>query len=200
MKGMTMGAQQKGFITVVSGLPRSGTSMMMRMLEKGGVPILTDGFRKADDDNPLGYYELEAVKQLDKDASWLPDAYNKVVKIIFAFLYYLPRDYRYKVLFMKRNLEDVVASQKVMLKHRQEADRVGDQQLIHLFQGQLLRLDAWIRHQDNFSVHYVDYDEVISDPAETALAISRFLGYPLDTEAMARAVDPSLHRNRSAAV
>lgn len=174
--------------------------MMMRMLEKGGVPIVTDGFRTADDDNPLGYYEFEAVKRLDKDASWLPDAYNKVVKIIYAFLYYLPRDHRYKVLFMKRNLEDVVASQKVMLRHRHEADRMEDQRLIHLFQEHLLRIETWIRHQENFNVHYVDYNEVIEDPAGTALAISRFLDQPLDIKAMIQAVEPSLYRNRSAAV
>lgn len=193
-------AEQTGFITIVSGLPRSGTSMMMQMLEKGGIPALTDGFRKADDDNPLGYYEFEAVKRMDKDTSWLPQAYEKVVKIIYAFLYFLPRDYKYKVIFMKRNLDDVVASQKVMLRNRQERDRVGDEQLIHLFQEHLQRLDAWIRHQDNFNIQYLEYDDVLADPAGAALNISRFLGRPLDLSAMIQAVEPSLHRNRSTAV
>lgn len=192
--------EQTGFITIVSGLPRSGTSMMMQMLEKGGIPALTDEFRKADDDNPLGYYEFEAVKRLDKDTSWLPQAYNKVVKIIYAFLYFLPRDHKYKVIFMKRNLDDVVASQKVMLRNRQEKDRMGDEQLIHLFQEHLQRLDVWIRHQENFNIQYLEYDDVIADPAGTALNISRFLGRPLDLNAMIQAVEPSLHRNRSTAV
>src|SRR5436190_6401634 len=100
--------------------------MMMRMLAQGGIPVLTDGFRQADQDNPLGYYEFEAVKRLDKDTSWLPDAYQKAVKIIYIFLYNLPPSHRYKVLFMKRNLKEVVASQKVMLRRRQEGDRLSD--------------------------------------------------------------------------
>lgn len=190
-------AEDKNFITVVSGLPRSGTSMMMRMLEKGGMPILTDGLRRADDDNPLGYYEFEPVKRLDKDASWLPDACNKAVKIIYIFLYNLPTGYRYKVLFMKRHLDEVVASQKVMLRRRQEGDRMSDQDLMDKFHEELQRLDLWIRQQENFTISYLDYDEVVAEPEKTAFWITRFLGLNLDTAAMAQAVDPSLHRNRS---
>lgn len=170
---------------------------MMRMLEKGGVPILTDGLRGADGDNPLGYYEFEPVKRLDKDVSWLPDAYNKAVKIIYIFLYNLPPDHMYKVLFMKRHLQDVIASQKVMLRRRQERDRMSDQELMDRFEDELRRLDLWIRHQENFTIRYLEYDEVIADAAAAAIEIRRFLGLELDTEAMARAVDPSLHRNRS---
>jgi hypothetical protein len=192
-----MAAADREFITVVSGLPRSGTSMMMRMLERGGIPILTDGLRKADDDNPLGYYEFEPVKRLDKDASWLHDAYNKAVKIIYIFLYRLPREHRYKVLFMKRSLDEVVASQKVMLRRRQEGDRMTDQQLIDSFNDHLQRLDFWIRRQENFTIHYLDYHEVVTEPLRAAIEISRFLGLQLDIEAMSQSVDPSLHRNRS---
>ena len=189
----------RDFITIVSGLPRSGTSMMMRMLEQGGLPALTDGFRQADEDNPLGYYEFEAVKRLDKDASWLASALNKAVKIIYIFLYNLSPAYRYKVIFMNRNLDEVVASQKTMLRRRCEGDRLSDEQLITSFHDQLLRLDAWIRKQPNFSVLYINYDEAVGDP-ETSRNIAQFLGLALDTEEMARSVDPSLHRNRSAAV
>ena len=174
--------------------------MMMRMLEKGGMPILTDGLRRADDDNPLGYYEFEPVKRLDRDTSWLLDACNKAVKIIYIFLYNLPRDHRYKVLFMKRHLDEIVASQKVMLRRRQEGDRMSDRDLMDKFDDELQRLDLWIRQQDNFTISYLDYDEVVAEPAKTAVWISRFLGLKLDTEAMARAVDPSLHRNRSVEV
>jgi hypothetical protein len=191
-----MASLDKDFITVVSGLPRSGTSMMMRMLERGGIPIVTDAVRTADDDNPLGYYEFEPVKRLDKDASWLRGAYNKAVKIIYIFLYNLPRDHRYKVLFMRRALDEVVASQKVMLRRRREGDRMSDQQLMDSYEDQLQRLDLWIRHQDNFTVRYLDYAEVLAGPATTALEITRFLGLQLDTAAMAQSVDPSLHRNR----
>jgi Sulfotransferase domain len=174
--------------------------MMMRMLEKGGIPILTDGLRQADDDNPLGYYEFEPVKRLDKDASWLNDAHNKAVKIIYIFLYRLPREHRYKVLFMKRILDEVVASQKVMLRRRQEQDRLTDQQLIDAFNDQLQKLDFWIRRQENFKIHYLDYHDVVAEPARAAFEISRFLGRQLDVEAMTQSVDPSLHRNRSNAV
>jgi hypothetical protein len=194
-----MAAVDKDFITVVSGLPRSGTSMMMRMLERGGVPILTDAVRKADEDNPLGFYEYEPVKRLDKDVSWLPAAYNKAIKIIYIFLYNLPRDHRFKVLFMRRSLDEVVAYQKVMLRRRHESDRMSDQQLMDSFNDQLQRLDIWIRHQENFAIQYLDYNDVVTEPARAAVEISRFLGLPLDTEAMIRAVEPSLHRNRTAA-
>ena len=192
-------ANDRDFITVVSGLPRSGTSMMMRMLERGGIPALTDGFRQADEDNPLGYFEFEAVKRLNKDTSWLPDAYNKAIKIIYIFLYNLPRDHKYKILFMKRDLEEVVASQKIMLHRRQEGDRLTDQQLIDSYSDQLRRLDVWLRTQDNISVQYMNYQEVLADPGRAALEISQFLGLPLDTNAMAASVDPSLHRNRTTA-
>ncbi len=194
-----MTAFDKDFITVVSGLPRSGTSMMMRMLEQGGVPILTDSIRKADADNPLGYFEFEPVKRLDKDASWLPQAYNKAVKIIYIFLYHLPRDHRYKVLFMRRSLEEVVASQKAMLRRRKEADRMSDPQLMDSFSDQLHRLELWIRRQDNFTIRYFDHSDVVNDPASAALEIKNFLALPLDTQAMIQSVVPSLHRNRTAA-
>jgi hypothetical protein len=195
-----MTEQDKRFITVVSGLPRSGTSMMMRMLERGGMSVLTDGFRQADDDNPRGYYELEAVKRLDKDPSWLADAYNKAVKIIYIFLYNLPANHTYKVLFMKRDLTDVIASQKQMLRRRGEADRMSDQELMDSFYEELQRLDLWIRSQENFAIRYVDYDEVVANPAAAAFDICRFLGLTLDAGMMIQAVDPSLHRNRAAAL
>ncbi|HYI95002.1 MAG TPA: sulfotransferase [Bryobacteraceae bacterium] len=192
-----MPVTDKDFITVVSGLPRSGTSMMMRMLDQGGMPTITDGFRQADEDNPLGYYEFEPVKRLGKDDSWLPDAYNKVVKIIYIFLYKLPPEHRYKVIFMMRNLDEVVASQKTMLRRRQEGDRLSDDQLVSSFDEQLQQLDLWIRKQPNFTVLYVNYEVVIRDPAEASRDIAQFLGLPLDTEAMTRSVEPALHRNRS---
>jgi hypothetical protein len=190
-------AIDKDFITVVSGLPRSGTSMMMRMLEQGGLPLLTDAVRTADDDNPLGYYEFERVKRLATDTSWLPDAYNKAVKIIYIFLYNLPPAHRYKVLFMRRGLDEVVASQKVMLRRRQEGDRMTDQQLLDSYSDQLQRLDLWIRRQDNFTIKYIEYAEVLSDPQKAVREINSFLGLELDSAAMVQSVDPSLHRNRS---
>ena len=103
-------------IIVVSGLPRSGTSMMMKMLAEGGLPILTDALREADDDNPNGYYEFELVKKLpDGQNKWLADANHKVVKIISALLEHLPTNYRYKIIFMEREPSEILASQQKML-------------------------------------------------------------------------------------
>lgn len=192
-----MAEDNNEFITIVSGLPRSGTSMMMRMLDKAGIPILSDGIRKADDDNPLGYYEFEPVKRLGKEFSWLPEAHGKAVKIIYIFLDKLPSDHQYRVIFMRRNLEEVIASQKTMLKRREEAGRLSDQQLIDAYTEQLTRLELWMKRQPNFQVHYLEYHDVVGHPAAAAAEIAAFLGLPLDTRAMAAAVDPSLHRNRS---
>src|SRR5882724_6754601 len=121
-----MAGTDRDFITVVSGLPRSGTSMMMRMLEGGGLPVMADGIRTADDDNPRGYYEFEPVKRLNRETSWLPAAYSKAIKIIYIHLYNLPSEHRYKVLFLERSLDEVIASQRAMLERRQETSQLND--------------------------------------------------------------------------
>ena len=192
-----MAAGDKEFITVVSGLPRSGTSMMMRMLENGGMTLMTDGVRTANDDNPLGYYEFEPVKRLDRDASWLVDAYNKAIKVIYIFLYNLPPHHRYKILFLRRSLDEVIASQRLMLERRQETSELSDKQLMESYQYQLRKLFSWLKCQDNFHVLYLDYEEILSDNETAVLEITRFLALPLNTGAMMRSIEPSLHRNRS---
>ncbi len=185
------------FITIVSGLPRSGTSMMMKMLEAGGIEILTDNLRTADEDNPKGYYEFEAVKQLEEDQEWLPDAQGKVVKIISQLLQPLPQDYKYKVIFMRRKMEEILASQKQMLIRRGEpTDAVGDETIAGLFQKHLSRVEAWLAEQSNFEVLYVHYSEALGKPAEIAEQINEFLGGFLEVEQMKSVVDTSLHRQR----
>lgn len=185
------------FITIVSGLPRSGTSMMMKMLEAGGMEILTDKIREADDDNPQGYYEFERVKKLKEDQAWLEDARGKAVKVISALLKDLPPGYDYKVIFMRRKLEEVLASQKQMLVRRGEpTDRVSDERLRQLFQKHLQRVAVWLDEQPNFAVIYVDYNEVLDDPAVHVNRINQFLGNTLDVEKMAGVVDKSLYRRR----
>ena len=185
------------FITIVSGLPRSGTSMMMKMLEAGGMEILTDKIREADDDNPQGYYEFERVKKLKEDQAWLEDARGKAVKVISALLKDLPPGYNYKVIFMRRKLEEVLASQKQMLVRRGEpTDRVSDERLRQLFQKHLQRVAVWLDEQPNFAVIYVDYNEVLDDPAVHVNRINQFLGNTLDVEKMAGVVDKSLYRRR----
>src|SRR5579872_1312474 len=111
-------AVERDFVTIVSGLPRSGTSMMLRMLAAGGLPILTDGVRTPDEDNPHGYLEWEGVKSLARDASWVASARGKGVKVIYYWLRDLPRDCRYRVIFMRRDLDEVLASQAAMLERR----------------------------------------------------------------------------------
>lgn len=184
-------------ITIVSGLPRSGTSMMMKMLEAGGMPVLTDHLRAADADNPQGYYEFERVKQIAHDQSWLPEARGKAVKIISELLKHLPPDYDYKVIFMQRQIEETLASQRQMLIRRGEtANRADDKRLAELFRRHLVWLDSRLKKQANTDLVYVDYGAVIANPAEQARKINQFLHHRLDVEAMAGMVDPALYRQR----
>lgn len=188
------------FITVVSGLPRSGTSMMMKMLEAGGLEIWTDNIREADEDNPKGYYELERVKQLDKssDKSWLKDSEGKVVKVISQLLAELPADMQYRIVFLRRKMPEVLASQKKMLERRGEpTDRISDVEMANLFAKHLLQVDSWLKKQPNMAVHYVWYHEVVAAPGKHANQINEFLGGHLDVEKMTSAVDSSLHRNKA---
>ena len=117
--------RNKKEIIVVSGLPRSGTSMMMQMLEAGGLPIVTDHIRKADEDNPRGYYELEKVKKIKEDPSWLADCHGKAFKMVSALLYFLPKSRKFKVIFMKRNIEEMLASQRLMLMRLGKDDNIS---------------------------------------------------------------------------
>lgn len=186
-------------VVVVSGLPRSGTSMMMKMLQAGGMTVVTDELREADADNPKGYYELERVKQLDKgDTAWVADAQGKVVKVISALLEHLPRDYTYKVIFLHRQMDEILASQKRMLERRGEpTDRISDEELAGLFAKHLQKVEAWLQAQPNFSVLYVDYNQILADPRPDVRRVSHFLGLDLDEDGMAGAVDPALYRNRA---
>jgi hypothetical protein len=184
-------------VTIVSGLPRSGTSMMMKMLEAGGMSVLTDNIRTADEDNPKGYYEFERVKQIEHDQSWLADAQGKVVKMISALLKHLPRDYTYKVIFMRRKMEEILASQRKMLIRRGEpADADGDEKMAQLFRQHLERVATWTDAQPNVEVIHVHYNKILESPVEQAQRINHFLNYSLDVESMVRVVDRSLYRQR----
>lgn len=184
-------------ITVVSGLPRSGTSMMMKMLEAGGIAPLTDELREADKDNPKGYYEFERVKQLEHDKAWLPDAEGKAVKIISQLLKHLPATYAYKVIFMRRSMEEILASQEKMLIRRgEEAKGIEDEKLAALFRQHLERVQAWLEKQPNFDVIYVSYNRVLEHPRQQARRVDAFLDRELDVLAMAQVVDPTLYRQR----
>jgi hypothetical protein len=186
-------------IVVVSGLPRSGTSMTMKMLHAGGLPVLTDGIRQADVSNPKGYYEFEPVKELDKggDVAWLDDARGKAVKIISFLLTWLPETYEYKVLFMRRDLHEAMASQNTMLAHRGEVtDGSRDEQLMKLYGDHLDKVARFLSARRCFSTLPVEYRDVIEDPRIAARRIRDFIGEPLDVERMSAVADAALYRNR----
>lgn len=171
--------------------------MMMQMLRAGGMQILTDQMREADDDNPQGYYEFEPVKQTEHNQAWLEDAQGKVVKMISALLRHLPATYRYRIIFMRRRMEEVLASQRQMLIRRGEpTNDVSDDKLSEIFSRHLQQVEAWLNEQPHMHVLYVDYHQALQDPRGEARRISQFLGQELDLAAMAAVVDRNLHRQR----
>ena len=184
-------------VVVVSGLPRSGTSMMMRMLDAGGLEVVTDQIRAADEDNPRGYYEFERVKRITEDQAWLPDARGKVVKIISFLLLKAPVGFSYKVIFMCRALPEVLKSQQQMLIRRGDSSPQDDVRMAQLYEKHLVQARAWMDGQPNVDVLYIDHASVVNDPADAARRVNAFLGGALDERAMAGAVDASLHRQRA---
>jgi hypothetical protein len=187
----------EAFITIVSGLPRSGTSMMMSMLRAGGMEVLTDDVREADEDNPKGYYEFELVKQVEEYKSWLPAARGKVVKMISALLNKLPSEYTYNVIFMERNIDEVLASQKKMLIRRGEpSDTVSDEEMRDLYSRHLRLIKRWLNQQSNFDVLYINYNDTLQNPQFNAEAINDFMDGALNVESMVKVIDKELYRQR----
>jgi hypothetical protein len=192
-------------IVVVSGLPRSGTSMMMQMLAAGGLPPVTDGVRTADDSNPEGYFELEAVKDLDKPPSaqvdglaWLANARGKAVKILTPLLQYLPETYNYRVILMQRPLDEVITSQNTMLARAGEAtDVVPVGSVTAQYETHLRKVKAVLASRACFETLAVQYGDVIADPRTQAARISQFAGGGLAVDRMAAAVHARLYRNRT---
>lgn len=185
-------------ITIVSGLPRSGTSLMMQMLAAGGMPMMTDGLREADANNPKGYLEFERVKQLRKENDWLPEAEGKTIKIVSHLLQSCPAALDYQVIFMLRDLDEVVASQESMIK------RLGTVvppakpgQVKDLFQKHLAHIRSWLATQGNIRVLFVQHRDLLADPTPVAEQVNSFLGGRLDVARMVACVDPSLHRERA---
>ncbi|MDG1063782.1 MAG: alkaline phosphatase family protein [Flavobacteriaceae bacterium] len=181
-------------IVVVSGLPRSGTSLMMQMMDKAGIVALTDELREADVSNPKGYYEYEPVKALYKDNSWLDKAQNKSVKIVAPLLKYLDNKHRYKIIFMKRDLDEVVQSQQKMLGKSEATFPI---KIYNQFQRLLASVAAWQKLAPGIEILYLDYKDVVAQPDKIAEQIQEFVGVPLDQEAMTQVVDPTLYRNKN---
>ena len=172
--------------------------MMMKMLEEGGISILTDAVRGADNDNPNGYYEFELVKKLpDGQNQWLADANHKAVKIISALLEYLPASYRYKIIFMEREPREILASQQKMLANRNEKSEISDAEMQEQFQKHLAAIKYWLARQPNMDVMYIDYNKMISKPENYCQAIAEFIAIPVDVSKMLAVPNERLYRNRA---
>ena len=186
-------------IVIVSGLPRSGTSMMMKMLEAGGLSVMTDSIRQADVDNPKGYYEYERVKNLEKetDKSYVREARGKVLKVISFLLKDLPDDNFYRVVFMRRHLDEVIASQNKMLDRRGE-DAIEDREtMAEAYRNHLAAVKILVRKRPNLEMLEFRYDDAVKSPKEAARMVNAFLGGALDEHAMAAVIDGELYRNRA---
>jgi len=184
-------------ITIVSGLPRSGTSLMMQMLVAGGMIALSDGERKPDTDNPKGYLEWERIKQLPKEPGLIAEAEGKVVKVISQLILSLPDNYEYKIVFMQRPMPEILKSQEEMLKRRGTYAPNGNTSTMEqAFQRHLIEVNKWLAAKENTEVLRVHYHRVLREPQALAEDVATFLGVPLDIRAMVGQVDGSLYRNR----
>ncbi len=186
------------FITVVSGLPRSGTSLMMQMLQSAGMAVVSDGERTPDADNPKGYLEFEAAKKLKQDASWVPGARGKVVKVISMLLYDLPPEFEYRVIFMRRHMDEILASQKEMLKRRGTLDEstAADAAMRKHFENHLVKIGEWLAARPHFKVLEVDYNAIMAGNDDGVRAVEDFLGGAVTAAGMKGAIDAALYRNR----
>lgn len=183
-------------IIIVSGLPRSGTSLMMQILQAGGVELVQDGVRSADHDNPNGYFEVERVKKLPfGDHHWLVETEGKAVKIIATLLTHLPLHHRYKLIFLWRDLEEVIASQRKMLLNRGEEVAIQDDEAVRLSRQHLQQVEAWLRQQQIPRLT-LGYRELIGTPQPALERLEQFLGRPLNSAEMMRVINPALYRNR----
>ncbi|MBI9076339.1 MAG: sulfotransferase domain-containing protein [Desulfatibacillum sp.] len=183
-------------IIIVSGLPRSGTSLVMQMLDKGGVEVVTDNVRKADKDNPRGYFELEKVLSLEEDNSWLHSMRGKAVKVVSPLLYDLLFTEKFKIIFVRRSMREILASQAVMLGELVQDEATSDPEMGRAFEKHLCTVLQWLDRQHNMEVLTINYNALIAAPSEGARIINEFLGGNLDESAMAVAVTPSLYRQR----
>jgi hypothetical protein len=186
------------FVTVVSGAPRSGTSLMMQMLGAGGMELLTDGARRADRDNPRGYFELEAARRLPAEVGWLERAEGRAVKLVHVLVPQLPVKHRYRILLMRRDWREVLASQRLMLERgRRTVEGPPDDRLAEIFEAQLAEVERWAAARPERELLGVDYNALVRDPLRAARRVARFLAGDLDPEDMAAAVLPCLYRQRS---
>ncbi len=185
-------------ITIVSGLPRSGTSLMMQILKEGGMNLLTDNIREADENNQRGYYEFEKVKKMAIDNSWLVNADGKVIKIIAQLLRFLPHTFDYKIIFMERDYSEVINSQNKMIKNLGTKNQKMDAELLKkIFLKQVVSIKEMLVHQENCSVEFINFKDLIFDSKNTIEKINRFMNQNLNEEKMLSAIIPQLYRERN---
>ena len=189
---------ERSYITIVSGLPRSGTSMMMRMLEAGGIPALTDELRTPDADNPNGYYEFEDVKSIENYTTWIDRASGHSVKMVYSLLEHLPTDLDYRIVFMRRDVDEILHSQKAMLERNDIKTDIPDHTMKTLFERQLRQFYAWLPSQTHLKLINVSYNELLSRPESVIPQINRHFDESLAPSAMLATIDPSLYRHRAA--
>ena len=182
---------------IVSGLPRSGTSLMMRMLQAAGLPVVSDGERRADEDNPRGYYEYERVKQLPEDIGWLSECRGKAVKVISRLLVQLPDTEAYQVVFMRRTIDEILRSQEKMLERRGVEEQTDPAEMKRNFILHLAEVEAFLASQPHFGVLFVSYNRLVGAPDGQVARVAEFLGRAHRAEAMRAAVEPSLYRQRA---
>ncbi|MCF8358331.1 MAG: alkaline phosphatase family protein [Prolixibacteraceae bacterium] len=184
-------------IIVVSGLPRSGTSMMMQLLEKAGVPLFTDEARGTDENNLKGYYEHEKVKQLVRNSRWLGEAKGKAVKIVLPLLYKIPATFNYKIIMMKRDMEEVIESQHRMLVNTGKIDEgIYASGIEATYAKYLERLEGWAQRNKNVELLEIDYNKAVTNPVETARKVIGFLNLGKEEEKIASSINPELYRTK----
>lgn len=186
------------FVTIVSGLPRSGTSMMMGMLGAGGMDLLVDDHRPGDESNPKGYFEFEPVAASRESVEWVPLAAGKAVKVIYALLETLPDGFDYRVVYLIRDIDEVVESQARMLARTgRSGAAVPREKLVEIFREERERSLAWLEERGNFRLLPVEYGDVLQQPSLVCRSIAAFLERGLDEVAMAAAVEPGLRNVRA---
>ena len=185
-------------VIVVSGLPRSGTSMMMKMLDAAALPIMTDNERAADEDNPKGYFEYARVKDLkdEADKSWVREARGQVLKVISHLLETLPDENFYRVILVRRDFDEIIASQNKMLERRGEENQVADSTVKEAYIRHLVDIRYMVRRRPNFEMIEVQFMQAMEAPRIFATDVNKFLGGNLDVESMMAVVDLELYRNR----
>ena len=185
-------------VIVVSGLPRSGTSMMMKMLDAAALSIMTDNERAADEDNPKGYFEYARVKDLkdEADKSWVREARGQVLKVISHLLETLPDENFYRVILVRRDFDEIIASQNKMLERRGEENQVADSTVKEAYIRHLVDIRYMVRRRPNFEMIEVQFMQAMEAPRIFATDINKFLGGNLDVESMMAVVDLELYRNR----